>query len=72
MTERTIPEHYAACGIQPEEYCRANFTVEELRGAYRFNIEKYHGRYRRKDGLKDLLKMLDYLNLLIELETENG
>ena len=72
MTERTIPEHYAECGIQPAEYCRANLTVEGLRGAYIWNIEKYIGRYQRKDGVKDLRKARDYLNMLIELETENG
>ena len=72
MTERTIPEHYAACGIQPDEYCRANMSVDGLRGAYKYNILKYLERYPRKGGVDDLRKMLVYVNWLIELETENG
>lgn len=68
----TKPAHYEACGIEPDEYCKANFTVEELRGAYRYMIEKYMGRYRRKDGVKDLHKAMDFLDWLIELEAKNG
>lgn len=68
----TKPAHYAECGIEPDEYCRANLTTEGLRGAYMFNILKYLGRYRRKDGVKDLHKAMDYLDWLIELEAKNG
>ena len=68
----TKPAHYAECGIEPDEYCKANFTTEELRGAYRYMIEKYMGRYRRKDGVKDLHKAMDFLDWLIELEAKNG
>ena len=67
-----IHGHYAECGIQPEEYCRANMPVDELRGAYKYNILKYLERYPRKGGVDDLRKMLVYVNWLIELETENG
>lgn len=67
-----IHGHYAECGIQPEEYCRANMSVDELRGAYKYNILKYLERYPRKDGVSDLRKLRDYVDRLIELETNNG
>lgn len=66
------PAHYAVCGIQPDEYCRANFTADELRGAYRYMIEKYLARYRQKGGVEDLHKAMDYLDWLIELEAKHA
>lgn len=68
----TKPAHYEACGIQPDEYCKANFTADELRGAYRYMIEKYLARYRHKDGIEDLHKAMDYIDWLIELEAKHG
>ena len=60
--------HYADLPIQPDVYMRANLSVEELRGAYRYNINKYLARYRAKGGLRDLLAAQVYLEWLIELE----
>ena len=59
--------HYKQGKMQPIEYMEKNFSEEELRGAYKFNIVKYVSRFQYKDGLKDLDKAKDYLERLIRL-----
>lgn len=60
-------EHYTACAIQPIDFIEAN-SMDFLEG----NVVKYVARYKRKDGLKDLLKARQYLNWLIEREEKKN
>lgn len=66
------PKHYTYCGIEPDTYMRANLETAELRGAYRYNVNKYLARYQHKHGVEDLRKARAYLDWLIELEAGNG
>ena len=52
--------HYTQFKIQPKDFIRAN-KLNWVEG----NIVKYL-RYKEKDGLKDLYKMKDYVEMLIE------
>ena len=67
-------EHYGEMSLEPLDVANEWLSNEQLEGAYLFQIIKYLGRYRMnvpgKGGKTDLLKMLDYLNLLIELQDE--
>lgn len=45
---------------------------DELRGFYKGNIYKYVKRYPKKNGLEDLEKARDYIDLLIKLEKTLG
>lgn len=54
-----VGEHYNAWQI-------GSFIVEQNLSFYEGNIVKYVCRYKKKDGLKDLLKARDYLNQLID------
>lgn len=56
--------HYEG-GIDPITYGKDNFTTEEMNGFYKMNVVKYVSRCDRKNGLEDLQKARDYLNLLI-------
>lgn len=60
--------HYQDMKIQPAEYCFANMTHEEIRGALIWNINKY--LWRNKGLIKDLRKAQHYLEWLIEHELE--
>ncbi len=64
-------EHYGEMTLEPIDVARNWLGNEQLEGAYLFQIIKYLGRYRMKmpgkGGKTDLLKMRDYLNLLIEM-----
>lgn len=54
------PDHYNRFAITPIEYIEANkldFAVG--------NVVKYVSRYDAKDGLKDLLKAKEYLDIVI-------
>jgi hypothetical protein len=64
------PEHYHRNGIDVIQFSKLQFAKEELKGFYRINILKYVTRYDRKNGMEDLKKAADYLNMLIELEEE--
>ena len=55
--------HYKDLPIQPVEYIHAN-TI----GYFEGNVIKYVSRWRKKNGLADLLKAKHYIELLIELE----
>ena len=59
--------HYKDLPIQPAEYIYAN-AMGYLEG----NVVKYISRWRKKNGLDDLLKAKHYIDLLIELENKYG
>ncbi len=55
--------HYVKCAIQPIEYIHANRL-----GFIEGNIIKYITRWRDKNGIEDLKKIIHYCELLIDLE----
>lgn len=61
MSNITRPEHYQST-IEPLDFIVAN-NLNFIEG----NIIKYVARYKKKNGLEDLLKGLEYYKLLIEL-----
>jgi hypothetical protein len=60
-------DHYKSMNIQPVEFIHAN-NIPYMEG----NIIKYIARWRTKNGLADLEKAKHYIDLLIELEKQNG
>ena len=56
-------DHYVKRKIQPIEFIHAN-KLDFNEG----NIVKYITRWRDKGGLRDLNKIKDYVDLIIELE----
>jgi len=65
------PEHYADRQIETIDYIRDNMTAEQFKGYLEGNIIKYISRYKKKNGLQDLLKAQWYLKKLIQ-ECENA
>lgn len=63
--------HYEG-GIDPITYGQDNFTPQEMNGFYKMNVVKYVSRCDRKNGLEDLKKAQDYLNLLIKSYEKRG
>lgn len=61
--------HYSKMNIQPMEFCEANMNIEELRGAMRWNIQKYV--WRGKEGINDLRKAQHYLEMWIAYELDH-
>ena len=61
MNNITRPKHYQST-IEPIDFIVAN-NLNFIEG----NIIKYVARYKKKNGLEDLLKAQEYLKLLIEL-----
>lgn len=59
-TEQVGGDHYDL-PIQPIEYILANDL-----GFVEGNIIKYVSRYKRKNGMQDLLKAKHYLDILIK------
>ena len=57
-------EHYKG-GIEPTEYIRSN-NLDFFEG----NVVKYITRWRKKDGINDLRKAKDYIEMLIKQEVE--
>jgi len=57
-------EHYKSRAIQPVQYIHANGL-----GFCEGNVIKYVTRWASKGGLADLEKAKHYIELLIELET---
>tara|TARA_R110000851_G_scaffold299130_1_gene455006 strand:+ start:621 stop:875 length:255 start_codon:yes stop_codon:yes gene_type:complete len=57
-------EHYKG-GIEPTEYIKAN-SLDFFEG----NVVKYITRWRKKDGINDLRKAKDYIEMLIKQEVE--
>lgn len=58
-----MKKHYDNLKIQPTDY-----IYENNLGFIEGNIIKYVSRYKAKNGKEDLLKALDYLNVLIKKE----
>lgn len=59
-------DHYMKQGIQPVVYIHANNL-----GFCEGNIVKYATRWRHKGGKEDILKIIHYAELLLELEGLN-
>lgn len=57
------PRHYEEQGIEPREYIRAN-KLNFNEG----NIVKYITRHKKKDGFRDIIKVITYG--IFELEDE--
>jgi hypothetical protein len=57
--------HYKDLRIQPVEYIHANKL-----GYFEGNVIKYVSRWRAKNGIMDLHKARHYIDLLIQLESE--
>ncbi|PMC20507.1 hypothetical protein CJ235_02210 [Staphylococcus pettenkoferi] len=64
-----VPNHYQGTdGIDVIEFCRQQFTHDELVGALKFNIIKYTTRLGRKENdLEDLNKIGVYQRRLSEV-----
>lgn len=64
-----VPCHYQGTdGIDVIEFCRQQFTHEELVGALKFNIIKYATRIGRKNqDVEDVEKIGDYQRRLKEV-----
>jgi hypothetical protein len=56
-------DHYKSLAIQPVEYITAN-NIPYIEG----NIIKYITRWRNKNGVQDLQKVIHYAQMLIEIE----
>ena len=67
LEKQTGGNHYKKCSIQPIEYIHAN-NLPFIEG----NVVKYITRWRDKNGIEDLKKVIHYVELLIELETHNA
>lgn len=57
------PSHYTQFKMEPLEFLRAN---KDCLNFLQVNIIKYVCRYKLKNGLEDLEKAQNYLNMLIE------
>jgi len=55
--------HYKSFKIQPAEFIHAN-GLPWIEG----NVVKYICRWRVKNGIEDLKKIIHYIEMLIELE----
>lgn len=65
LTRQIAGTHYKSLSIQPVEYIHAN-KIGYMEG----NVIKYVTRWRDKGGIADLEKARHYIDLLIQLETE--
>jgi Protein of unknwon function (DUF3310) len=68
----TRPNYYHKGKIDVITFAKDHYPKEQIAGFYRLNILKYVDRYRDKNGLEDLKKARDYLDMLIELEGEGN
>jgi hypothetical protein len=66
LDEQVAGDHYKGLAIQPVEYIHANGV-----GYFEGNVIKYVTRWKAKGGVADLRKARHYLDLLIELETQD-
>lgn len=66
LNKQVSGSHYVKCAIQPIEYIHAN-NLPFIEG----NVVKYITRWRDKNGVDDLRKVIHYIELLIEMETRN-
>ncbi len=67
LTEQVGGNHYKDLPIQPVEYIYANAL-----GYFEGNVIKYLSRWRKKNGIADLMKAKHYIELLIELESRKA
>jgi hypothetical protein len=67
LNKQVSGDHYKDKGIQPIIYIHANNL-----GFCEGNVVKYVTRWRDKGGEGDLRKAIHYLELLIQLETEQS
>lgn len=65
------PSHYDTA-IDTIAFAKANFSREQVKGFMRINAIKYLQRYDKKNGVEDLRKSKHYLEMLIEMEEEQG
>jgi hypothetical protein len=67
LDKQVSGNHYKDKGIQPIIYIHANNL-----GFCEGNVVKYVTRWREKGGVADLRKAIHYIELLIQLETEQS
>lgn len=67
LDEQVGGSHYKKYKIQPVEYAMANNL-----NYCQANAVKYTTRYKDKGGVEDLRKAIHNLEILIELEEQNG
>lgn len=60
-------DHYKSMSIQPIRFIHANNI-----GYFEGNVIKYVSRWRKKNGVQDLKKAIHYLELLIQMEHQEG
>lgn len=63
LQEQVGGQHYKEMAIQPVEFIHAN-NIGYIEGA----IIKYACRWRKKNGVEDLKKIIHFAQLLIQLE----
>ena len=54
------PEHYGNSEIDVISFCQAN-NLDFMQG----NVIKYITRYRKKNGLEDVRKAVEYINMIL-------
>ena len=57
------PDHYGNSGIDVIDFCQAN-NLDFMQG----NVIKYITRYRKKNGLEDVRKAVEYINRILANE----
>ena len=57
------PDHYGNSGIDVIDFCQAN-NLDFMQG----NVIKYITRYRKKNGLEDIRKAVEYINRILANE----
>jgi hypothetical protein len=67
LDKQVSGDHYKGKAIQPIIYIHANNL-----GFCEGNVVKYVTRWREKNGIADLEKAKHYIELLIQLETEQS
>ena len=63
LDKQTGGTHYKGLAIQPIEYAFKNHL-----DPCQFSVVKYITRFRDKNGLEDLKKAKDFIDMLIEME----
>lgn len=63
---RATPEHYQTPAGDLIDAWRGRYSPEVFQTLCWTQIERYFSRYRKKDGMRDLRKGLDYVRLLVE------
>tara|TARA_B100000212_G_scaffold116978_4_gene87334 strand:- start:2457 stop:2687 length:231 start_codon:yes stop_codon:yes gene_type:complete len=65
------PSHYTQGKVECTEAIRSAVGDEGYEAFLRGNIIKYIWRYPHKNGLEDLKKAQTYINMLIDLKSNN-